>query len=577
MGLRIGYHVGLKETYPEDKPTSLRTYLEGIPKSTILLVGSSLLADTRMHSGNLTDVLSAWFRHSNNAFANDAYVRLKNVEQEKKQSLAIISQPSILKIFAFAYNKLGDEQSCSDDEIEIRLFKAFLYQNDLVNATETIAGQTTSSLPFELQLYALEFANLVRFSDIVNYDLGDLFFSEFTRAVFLFEFLEQRGDAKSLLIEFCKFYEVPSWKEYLKKVSSIGFLILRKEKEGHLNLTIGENDDFEATTKFLDKLALVRYDEIEDNDFKSLREKPILKLEKGVYRVISDLFAIEKISKGLYFGLKAVNETLPASQKVKDFRFTYTFHFSERHVLYQILDRTFPGGQIKISGTEIEKKGIKGATDFYVRNGNKMFLFESKDSLLPAALKESGDFTLLDKDLRKKFYQDGDDAKAVIQLLNFIKLIHSGTFHEADDSYKIGSIRIYPIVVIHDRQLDVMGFNKILNYWFQNELEKSKTELPISRINPITVIEISNLMLTHEAFRNKSLRLEEIIDRYHFSMKPKNRKQFRSEQEFEKHVLGTGLPFSNFLNHEHFKRKLRRLPRRLINDKAIIALEPGDG
>lgn len=449
MGLTLGYQTGLKETYPEDTPLDLGTFLKGIPRDKVLLVVSSLLNKKEIYSTNLRDILGIWFRTSNSDFANDAYQRLLAVQQRVGQPVGVITQPSVLNVFAYANNNLTDEQTQTEEEIEINLFKAFLFQNELINAVEDKITETTESLDKEIRLYALQFTNSVRFSDVVNFDLGEIFFSEFIRAVLFFEFLEKRDDAQHLLGKFIDRYEVTDWKDYLKRISGISFSILKKEKDGHLELEIPRDASFASNVKFLDILATVKYDELTDFDFKVIRERPLHRLEEGKYRVISDLFAIERIFKGLYFNLKAINETLPKGQKIKDFRFIYTFHFSEKHSLYEILRKTFPRKHVVYSGEDLEKKGIDGAPDYYVRNNNKLFIFESKDSLINASLKWSGDFSSLEPDIKKKFYVDEDGAKAVIQLLNFITKIYSKEFQKIDETYKPETLRVYPIVVIH--------------------------------------------------------------------------------------------------------------------------------
>lgn len=573
MGLTLGYQAGLKETYPEDNPTDLGTFLKGIPRDTVLLVVSSLLSKKEIYSTNLRDILGLWFRASNNAFANDAYQRLLQVQQRVGQRISIITQPSVLKVFAYANNNLNDEKVLNDEQIEINLFKCFLFQNELINNVEKKIGETTEDLDKEIRLYALQFTNIVRFSDVVNFDLGEIFFSEFIRAVLFFEFLESREEAQPLLKKFSERYEVTDWKDYLKRISGISFSILKKEKDGHLELEIPTDASFESNIKFLDILSTVKYDELTDFDFKILREKPLHKIEEGKYRIISELFAVERIFKGLYFNLKAVNETLPKGEKIKDFRFLYTFHFSEKHALYEILRKTFPKRHVSFSGEELEAKGIAGAPDYYVRNNNKLFIFESKDSLINASLKESGDYSLLEPDIKKKFYVDDEGAKAIIQQLNFIKKIYNDDFRKIDEAYKTEKLRIYPIIIIHDRQLDVAGFNKILNYWFSIEMKKNENQIPFDRVHPITVIDISTLILTHELFMDRRLIFEEAIEQYHDFVKIKDPKLFRSEPQYKRHLMDTGLPFSFFIKQQVSKRRLPRSPHKMIKEKAIIALE----
>lgn len=572
MGLKLDYQVELKDVFPEEKPIGLESFLAGIPRDTLLMVMSSLLGNKKIYSNNFREILETWFRAANAEYANGIFDMLTAIAQRVQQPLVIVTQPSALKIYSFANNHLSSERNQTDEQIEVSIFKAFLYQNALINEKEQSVTGTTTKLDVRLQLYALQFSNSVRYSDVVNYNLHEIFFTEFIRAVFLFEFLEKQNETKHLLDEFCKYFSVSNWKEYVKRISGLSDSILKKTNDGHLELEITNDDLFSSNVQFLDKLSTIPFDELTDFDFKAVRERPIHKITDGKYRIISDLFSIERIFKALYFNLKFINEAIDPSKKVKEFRSLYTFHFSERHALYEVLRRTFPKKYIRISGQEIEEYGFEGGTDFYVRNNNKAYIFESKDSLLSAALKESGDYSILEPDLERKFYADGKHPKAVMQLLNFIRNIYNNQFLKIDKSYKASSIKIYPIVIIHDRQLDVPGFNKILNFWFNRELLRY-SELPKENINQITVIEISTLILIHELLLEKRLRLEDIIIKYHEFTKVKGANQFHSQLQYEKHLMNTGLPFSFFVKQEVKRQKLPRVPQKIIKEKAIIALE----
>jgi hypothetical protein len=572
LGLKLDYQVELKDVFPEDKPIGLESFLVGIPRDTVLMVVSSLLGNKKIRSNNFREILETWFRSTNAEYANTIFDRLVAITQQVKQPLTIVTQPSALKIYSFANNHLGSEKNQTDEQIEISIFKAFLYQNTLINEIEKKVTGTTTKLDISLRLYALQFSNAVRYSDVINYDLHEVFFTEFIRAILLFEFLEKRNETKELLDEFCKYFCVSNWKEYIKRISGLSDSILKKVNDGHLEVEIANDGLFATNMQFLDKLAVIPFDELTDFDFKAVRERPIHKIADGKYRIISDLFSIERIFKALYFNLKFINEVIDPSKKVKDFRFLYTFHFSEKYALYEVVKRTFPKKYIRISGHEIEEQRFEGGTDFYVRNNNKAFIFESKDSLLNAALKESGDYSILEPDLRRKFYIDGKHPKAVIQLLNFIRSIHNNKFLRIDKSYKASSIKIYPIVIIHDRQLDVPGFNKILNFWFHNELMKCD-DLPKENISQITVIDISTFILIHELLLEKRLRFEDLIIKYHEFTKIKSSNQFLNQLQYEKHLMNTGLPFSFYVKHEIRKRKFPRVPQKMTNEKAIMALD----
>ncbi|MEP2671192.1 MAG: hypothetical protein ABJH04_19470 [Cyclobacteriaceae bacterium] len=573
MGLKLGYQVGLKESYPEDKPAHLGDLLVGIPRDTILLVVSSLLNKREVYDSDLAKMISIWFRAENKQFANDAYSRLIKIQEKVQQPVFFISQPTVLKIFAYALNNLSNEKSVSDEQMEINLFKAFLYQNDLLNLVEKEISRTIQDLDIDVRLYALQFSDGVRFSDVVNFNLYEVFLTEFVRAILFFEFLDNRNEARPLLKAFYKNYNVSDWKEYLKRISGISFSILKKPNDGHLELEITKDASFESNIKFLNKLAAVKYDELSDYDFKVVRERPLQKIEEGKYRIISEIFTVERIFKGLYFILKGINESLSAAEQIPDLKQLYTFQFSEKNSLYSILNRAFPKKYITFSGEELDNLKIKGAPDYYVRNKNKIFIFESKDSLISASLKESGDFSLLEADLKRKFYSDRSSPKAINQLINFSQKIINGEFQTIDKGYKKENIRVYPIIIIHDRQLDVPGFNKLINHWYNDEIKKQGLESPFIKVKQIVVLDMATLILIHELLKDRRIILETLIDNFLEYVKIQNTKNFSSHAKYENHIMDTGLPFSYFIKEQTIKKRLPRSPNRFIEEKAIIALD----
>ncbi len=569
MSLTSGIQIGFSETYPDHPSENIPSLLNGIPQSLLLKAVSGILAEQVRSIDNLRDFLEFWFRPSNTEFANDAYTRIRPIEKEFG-NLIVAGVPAALKLYSYALNHLSEESSLTDEQMEINIFKAFLIQNDILNSIDAKITETTENLPFELRWCGSHFASAVRFSDVVNFDLAELFVSEFVRAVLFFEFLEAQPGAKPLLEKFYQIYQVQNWSQYLRQSSGISASILSKTKTGFLELTIPQGENFERDVNFLDTLSAVPYDELGDNDFKSLREKPLQKIDTGTYRIIFGLFCVERVFKGLYFNLKAVNQILPATVRINDFRNLYTYRFSEQHALYITLKKAFPKKYLCIGGEQISSQEYQGGPDFYVRNCNKIFLFESKDSLINASLKESGDFALLTNDLKSKFYVDGTKPKAAMQLLNGILDLFSERFLAIDSEYKKNFIRVYPIVVIHDRQLDVPGFNKIINSWFIPELEKMATKIDITRVKPITVIDTSTLILTNELLNSRQLMLEDIIDEYHRHVKFKQ--HYGSYEQLMQHGHDTTLPFSFYIRQVIKKRNLKRYPRKLLMEKAFIGL-----
>lgn len=58
--------------------------------------------------------------------------------------------------------------------------------------------------------------------------------------------------------------------------------------------------------------------------------------------------------------------------------------------------------------------GIIAEPDYYIRNGNKIFLFESKDILIPSETKVSNDYENISSELKKRLYYE---EKGMVELI----------------------------------------------------------------------------------------------------------------------------------------------------------------
>ena len=102
---------------------------------------------------------------------------------------------------------------------------------------------------------------------------------------------------KSLLQAFLDYYEVSTWRDYLKSLLPLAFTVIKSEREAQTDIHVTKGPDFDKSCAFIEKLSLHDDSEIGDYDFKSLRSVPFYKVEAGVYRVVYPLFVLESVFK----------------------------------------------------------------------------------------------------------------------------------------------------------------------------------------------------------------------------------------------------------------------------------------
>jgi hypothetical protein len=186
---------------------------------------------------------------------------------------------------------------------------------------------------------------------------------------------------------------------------------------------------------------------------------------------------------------------------------------------------------------------------------------------LNAEVKQSGDFLKLNADIEKKFYKDGKEPKAVLQLHNTARDMFNKRFQAFDKDYNPNEIIAYPVLIVHDRQVDLPGLNQLINKWFHIEIA-ARGEIPQDKINPITVIDIHTLILVHEALAQGVVSLRECIDEYHEFVKFGT--GYTSTKDAYKYFMNSLTPFSIFVKDKLVKSGLPKYPIKMVKERSGI-------
>lgn len=327
--------------------------------------------------------------------------------------------------------------------------------------------------------------------------------------------------------------------------------------ESYTDFTVPFGDSYKKACAFLDKLIVENEEDLNEHDFLTLRSKPFYKIKEGVYRIVFNLFVVEKIFKGMYFLLRDVNKTLPEVEQVKSLKSLYGDYFSERVVLYNTIEVIYADKCIKFSGQDLVERKISAGPDYYVRKHKDILIFESKDFLIPADAKISFDFARYEEEFEKKLYFEINGGKekhvGIMQLISFIKKLLTKDF-SADTNYNYREVSIYPIIVVHDHQYNAPGFNRLIDYWFQSELEILNDEgLYTEHVKSLIVINIDSLIY-HQVGLSENISLNKVLEKYIEHIKKQDNRKFRSKEEMEACILSKQIAFSTFIN-EYFQNE----------------------
>ena len=526
MNISFKYVVKYSDVFDE-APEEWEYYIKDIPKSLLLETASHLLGYFNKDSKykNYVDFLSGFFQKDNTTIFNYIIDKIKYLNQDKFYTeISIISTLSSLTFFEYVFDKSKDFETTADFDtksFEVNIFKLYLLINTHWADKEERGRKKLNSMPEEKWLQKEPLVVTLSNLDIYNYDLYNVIVCQIHKAGLLFDFLESSEKTKLIYRNLLKKYGILGRLEFFQYfLPLIDACVMRSE--GGITISVPEDEEFDTSTNFIDNFVLVPSEN--DDDFTQIRKNPIYKVSEGVYRVIFPLFVIEKIFKSWYFVLNEINSTVSNSDnKISNFRSFYGQEFSENYLIDRIISDSFPRKFIKKSGYQIRQDfGPSGEPDYYVRDWDKLFLIESKDTLLTSTTKASYDISKIEEELTKKLYYSYDGSgkinrKAILQLISNIEIILiEGVKYDPSCEYsQRNKLNIFPILLLHEDAFNAMGLNYLINEWFQVELHNlSLKGLDVRRVRPLTIITLDIFIIYGCYIADKRLKLHKALDLY---------------------------------------------------------------
>ncbi len=573
----MGQLLEFEVAFPGEEKLSVEQYLAGANRSIILNAAVFFLGFKNYKSrfDDNKEFLSMYFQKENNEIANQIYNRIKAIEKAGVR-IGIVNTYSSLNLFEYYFSKHKEPETQTPAEFEVNLFKAYLVLNSEFTQKQSIAFHSAQESDEELKLPMWMFCMHYPISDKSNYDINLIWVTQMIKSIYLFQFLETNEKTQPLLTAFLAYFDCSTWQEYLKSLLPLTEPAIRSEQESHADIVVEPGEKFEQECAFIEKLMIQENDELDQNDFRSTRAKPFYKVKEGVYRIIFNLFVVEKIFKGVYFLLKTVYENMSEEEKkkikIKNLKSFYGDEFSEKILCYKVLESIYPDKCIRFSGKELADMKIDAAPDYYVRKGKDILLVESKDFLIAADKKMSFDFNVYEEEFGKILdYEEMPNGKikpkAVVQLINSIRRILKKEF-TADTDYHHKEIFIYPVLLTHDLQYDTPGFNELIDFWFQDALLELQEEgLFIHHVKPLSTVNIDTLIYDQVGLAT-DIQLHKILNLYHENKKVQRKKKrnVKSQAEYDRYLeedkrirMSKLIPSSMFIYNYFNRHGLRKM------------------
>ena len=528
------YRLQFSDVFPEEEKKELIDYLKNISKSTLEETISFFNKDKLPNYDGI--------------FSNkDIHRKIISKVQECRQNKYTQGDPVLFSTEANLYivekiierkkqlldeNTLGRDTDRDIDRDELNIFKSILWENEFLNKKEKniiLPNENNDMCKIAQAYITLKFstADLGLYDDI-NRELGNLLYVSFYKLEKLINFLEQ-GKYESYLDEIYNNFNVANRKELLTRVAELYV---------NVAINVGKYGFFEVKDnnqqKFLDSL-IAKEIKIED-DFVNIRNYPVYKKTDGTYIVLNPFFIMDKFTISLKFFLaKFFGNNIQG-----DFSNFYNKDFSEKFLMYNSFESIFDYKYF-VKKKTLGEEEAKDEPDYYFRYNNKIFIFEYKDILINKDVKVSRDIEKILSELKKKLLQDKSSNKGIGQLVKHINNIDNNEF-PFDDGIKTNkSLKIYPILVLSDRKLEILGINYQFNQWFRDELDDLSHKN--IKVQDLVVMSLDSFIVFKNKFKQDKENFRKMLDRHITEMKKENTHAQFSE------IKNKLLPFSaRFIN-----------------------------
>lgn len=356
----------------------------------------------------------------------------------------------------------------------------------------------------------------------------------------LIEFPKNNALFAQYVDEFCKERGIANAKYYLDEIF-LTFLEMGRDDISNCRMAIEESQ--KAACHFFDLLAIGPSHYQHDMDFLMIKERPLLKTGSNIYTFMFMKMFLDKAYTGLLFDIKDAlvkRGMLDAKMGYANLRSMLGEKFSERFFFYTLMKKCFEQSYVNYSGEELEEALGKGMPDYYLRRGNRIFLFECKDAQVSAKNKLSGDYEIIKNAIFEKYVVNTKGhQKGVGQLADVIAEKIPNILSKVDVSASKGVKFIYPVIVYFDDCFDVEGPNYLLNKEFQRIIGE-KNVSPDYEVKDVVMVNIEQLMRLENFFADEKLDLAYLINSYI---------DYKYEAE-----LNQVFPFNKFIFQEAKKR-----------------------
>lgn len=491
----------------DDEPIiPIETLLAGIPTNTIMeIIGhySALIFTKEQNTELQINILAAWLIRLSPKIAFKVTKSIQKIQSQGGKFVFLSNQTSLLFIEKVLLNYTEGETRNLTIEEENNLFKAYLLvAQEWIDKQENSMSEIKLKSSQDIAQFALPV--LLPYDDLKSY--RDFRWQVY-KSIKFFRFIENHKTINLYLQPFYDHYSITSWKEYL--LFTVG-TILQLYSEGNRSILITTEND--KINELLNALSLNTEEFEIKNDFISLREKPVYKLESRRYLIYNYSIFIDKIFQAIIFDFGTILRANNIIESIPEFKSNYiSKYFFEQEFLYNEIDYIIGNRKktIAIDGLRWQELSRQEGPDYYVRCGSKVFIIEFKDAIFQANAKVSQDLKLISEELRVKLIENKKGKpKGVTQLARTVNSISSNDIKV--DQLNIENLKIYPLLIVTDEAYNSFGVNYLMKNEYKNLLDEKSKYLS----KDLIIVHIDNLIELRDLLHDKRVPVQWLLDWY---------------------------------------------------------------
>jgi hypothetical protein len=527
--MEIGIIINFKSLFPYEIP-NIGKLLEGFEKNNLLAILFSINTELYLNSGenpNETDraLIDNLLLAVGENERTDFLLRYTRFVKERKQTSCIIfNQKVSLRFIQFVLlnTDLKNAKEFNEKVDYLNFLKAYLYFNQIeddkftshlkVSAITETGHVNFYKWHWPLLIQQYEYSE--RKNPILQLILG---------TVSLFSLIE-KPEYKLAIMDFIETNESKNFFEYTKFI--IDHIInLKNENLNLYNRFLLKTTD-EYSGKYFYDLITVDIEELQNErklqtSFNGLKSKPLYKLNEYTYGVIDWNFFVKKAFDSLFFDLFSKTSIMNEfKNNYPNFKSKVIGELIEKKIFSPLVYFIF-NSKHRVLNSDYSDKQIENISfpDYYVRDGNKIYLFEFKSNSFSGVVKDSPNYIDIKNEIDSKINQyksvTNNKKSGCGQLFDQIKQLSKCPFefdNFINSNIKCKNLKIYPILVVDDESFALPGVNHYLNGGFRDKIK----ELDLAfKVENITVITLEFLFSNILSLKDNANNLFKLIENYH--------------------------------------------------------------